>query len=231
MTLAANLRALRDRVLAELIAVHDYYADALTAWLLVREVVQAGATFSNLNGTTGTVTTQTDLAARALKYAEVQLAQATFPQFIAIFESFFLDLLRLWLLAYPQTLGSRKVDFKDILDAPDKDALALLVVNKEINELLYQRPRDWFAYLESRGKLGCPTPDEIDHFAEAKASRDLFIHNRGVANKIYEYKAGKLARYQIGEIIDIPEQYHRETWELLRKLVADLSDAALAKAP
>jgi len=231
MTLATNLQALRDRVLADLIAAHDYYADSRTAWHLLHKAVQNGATFSNLNATTGTRTTQIDLTARAQEYVDVQLAQATFQQFIAIFESYFLDLLRLWLLAYPQTLGSRKVDFKEILDAQDKDALALLVVNKELNEILYQRPRDWFAYLEGRAKLGCPTSDEIDRFTEAKASRDLLIHNRGVANKIYEYKAGTLARYQVGEIIDIPENYHRETWELLRKLVADLSDAALAKSP
>ena len=30
--------------------------------------------------------------------------------------------------------------------------------------------------------------------------------------------------------MDLPEQYHRETWELLRKVVADVSDAAAARA-
>ena len=54
------------------------------------------------------------------------------------------------------------VDFRAILDAPDKDAITLLVVNKELNEVLYDRPRGWFAYLEDRAKLGCPTSDEID---------------------------------------------------------------------
>lgn len=52
-----------------------------------------------------------------------QLAEATFQQFIAIFENYFFDLLRLWLMAYPQSLVGKKVDFKAILDAPDKDAI------------------------------------------------------------------------------------------------------------
>jgi hypothetical protein len=56
------------------------------------------------------------------------------------------------------------------------------------------------------------------------------VHNRGVANKTYEFKAGNLARYQDGQRIDIPEQYHREAWELLRKVVTDISNAAIAKA-
>jgi hypothetical protein len=142
-----------------------------------------------------------------------------------------LDFLRLWLVAYPRSLGARQVEFRAILDAPDKDAITLLVVNKELNELLYERPAAWFDYLEQRARLGCPTEGEIDQFTEAKASRDVLVHNRGVANWVYEAKAGKLARYQSGERIEIPEPYHRQTWELLRKIVADLSGAAAAKGP
>ena len=117
-----------------------------------------------------------------------------------------------------------------MLDAPDKGAITARVVSKEVNEILYERPTAWFEYLEDKAKLGCPTPNEIAIIAEAKASRDVLVHNRGVAGKTYEFKAGNLARYQDGERIDIPEHYHRETWELLRKVVADISNAAIAKA-
>ncbi len=176
------------------------------------------------------MTTQADLAGKSSAYVTQQVAEATFQQFISIFESDFFDLLRLWLLAYPQNLIGKKVDFKAILDAPDKEAITLQVVSKELNEILYDRPMGWFAYLEDKAKLGCPTPDEIERIAEAKASRDALVHNRGVASKTYESKAGKLARYPDGQRIDIPEHYHRETWELLRKVITDVSDAAIAKA-
>jgi hypothetical protein len=63
-----------------------------------------------------------------------------------------------------------------------------------------------------------------------KATRDVLVHNRGVANKTYEFKAGKLARYGDGQRIDISEPYHRQTWELLRKIVTDVSNAASVKA-
>ncbi|MBI1918124.1 MAG: hypothetical protein HYS12_25820 [Planctomycetes bacterium] len=231
MALADEIRALRDRVLVDLNAAHDYYTDSTTAWDIVDDVVAAGRTFSVRNVTTGTVTTQADLRSKAPGYVAEQLSEATFQQFLSIFESFFFDLLRLWLLAYPQNLIGKKVDFKAVLDAPDKDAITLLVVNRELNEILYDRPAGWFAYLEDRAKLGCPTTDEIERIAEAKASRDLLVHNRGVVTKTYEAKAGKLARYQAGQRLDIPEPYHRDTWELLRKVIADIANAAIAKFP
>jgi hypothetical protein len=231
MALADDIRVLRDRVLADLNGAHDYYTDTKIAWDIVRQGIAAGHTFSIRNMTTGSVTTQADLASKARGYVAEQLAEATFQQFISIFENFFLDLLRLWLMAYPQSLSGRKVDFQAVLDAPDKHAITLLVVNKELNDVLYDRPTNWFRYLEDRANVGCPTPDEIDRIAEAKASRDVLAHNRGVANKTYESKAGRLARYKDGERIDLPEHYHRETWELIRKVITDTSNAAIAKVP
>jgi hypothetical protein len=121
------------------------------------------------------------------------------------------------------------VDFKTILDLPDKDAITGLVVRKELNEVLYDRPIEWFAYLEDKAKLGCPSANEIERIAEAKASRDVLVHNKGIANKTYESKAGNLARFDEGNRINIPEHYHREIWELIRKVVSDVSNAAIAK--
>lgn len=230
MALADDILMLRSRSLADLNGAHDYYTDIRIAWDIVDQFIAAGNAFTITSPATGTQTTQADLAGKAHDYVAQHLAEATFQQFIAIFENFFFDFVRLWLLAYPQSLSAKSVDFKTILEAPDKEAITLLVVNKELNEVLYRRPAVWFDYLESLAKLGCPTPDEIDRIAEAKASRDVLAHNRGVASKTYESKAGRLARYKDGDRIDIPEQYHRRTWELIRKVVTDISSAASAKA-
>src|SRR5258706_7247289 len=231
MALAADIQTLRDRVLADLNAPTDSYTDTKIAWDIARRAIAAGHTFSIQNMTTGTVTTQTELAVKARGYVAEQLAEATFQQFISIFENFFFDILRLWLTSYPQSLGGKQLVFKEVLDAPDRDAVTLLVVNKELIGLSYERPADWFKYFNDKAKLACPTQDEIGKIAEAKASRDVLVHNRGVASKTYESKAGNLARYQDGQRIDIPEHYHRQTWELLRKIVTDISNAAIAKVP
>lgn len=92
-------------------------------------------------------------------------------------------------------------------------------------------PAGWFKYLDDKVKLGCPTEAEIARITEVKASRDMLVHSRGVAGKTYESKAGKVARYKDGQRIDIPEYYHSETWELLRKVATDISNAVIAKVP
>jgi hypothetical protein len=229
MALTDDVRVLCDRALTELTEVHDYYTDTKMAWRIVRKVIGAGHKVTIRNMTTGTVTQEVQLAAKARDYVAKDLAEATFQQFVSIFEHFFFDLMRLWFMAYPQSLGGKVLEFKDVLDAPDLNAVTLYVVNRELNEIAYKRPKEWFTSLESRAKLGCPSTLEIEKISEAKATRDILAHNRGVANKIYESKAGKAARYKDGDRVEIPEHYHREMWELMRKLIKDMSDASVAK--
>jgi hypothetical protein len=229
VALAEEVVALRDRAVAELTAAHDYYTDTTIAWRIVLDAIRAGLTFTNQNTITTTVTTEAELATNSREYVTENLAHATFQQFISIFENFFFDFLRLWLMAYPQSLAERTLRMRSVLDAPDTSAVVLDVVNRELNEITYQRPKEWFAFLESRASLGCPTTAEIEWISEAKASRDVLAHNRGVVNNTYLSKSGAAARFQIGDRIEISESYHRETWELLRKVVNDLSQAVVAK--
>jgi hypothetical protein len=252
MALADDIRALRDRALAELKAAHDYYSDTKIAWGIIRESVRAGNRFAikttpraaialepplgEGNSTvlqskqTGTATTEAELAGRAREYIKQQLPEATFQQFISIFEAFLVDFMRLWLLSHAESLSKKQVDFKTVLELPDKAAITRFVVDNELNQIAFESPAKWFKYMEARAKLGLPARDEIEKFAEAKASRDVLVHNRGIANKIYESKAGALARYKAEERIDIPGDYHKDTWQLMLKMVADISDAAIAKA-
>ncbi|MCI0377102.1 MAG: hypothetical protein L0215_05830 [Gemmataceae bacterium] len=230
MALADDIRLLRDRALSELNAVHDYYIDTKIAWDIVDQFIAAGNTFSIQHAATGTITTQNDLANKAQGYVAQHLAEATFQQFVSIFENYFFDLLRLWLAAYPQSLREKTLRFEAVIEAPDKEAIIRFVVEKELNEILYKRPAEWFSFLKGRVNLDCPTEDEIDRLVEAKASRDVLVHNRGVATKTYESKAGMLARCKSGERIEIGEKYHRVTWNLICKVVADISDAVAMKA-
>ena len=175
------------------------------------------------------MTTQSDLSRRARGYVTRQLTEATFQQFISTFESYFFDLLRLWLTAYPQSLGGRKVDFKAVLDAPDKDSITHLVISKELNEVLYERPAEWFAYLQEKVKLGCPSAIEIEQIAEAKATRDVLIHNRGspagpMRSRQAASPGSRPAKRSTSRIITTGN-----VWSLFRKLVSDLSAAAIAK--
>jgi hypothetical protein len=198
-------------------------------WRLLEEVVQEGRKFTFRNLATKTSLNEERLLGRLQLYVTDYLIPFTFQHFVLLFENFFFDLLRYWLAAYPASLSKKQVEMAAVLKAPDKNAIVLTMVDKELNELKYDRLADWFAYLERLTNLGCPNPDEIEQLAEIKASRDILVHNNGIANATYVSKAGNRARYRDGEKLEIPEQYHRASWETINKVVRDVSAAAIGK--
>ena len=230
MPLADDIRALRDRTLAELNAAFDYYYHSEVAWGLANHAFSTNPLQPYHNPTTGTTATGADLGALSAGYINRQLIEATFQQFLSVFEVFVGDLLRLWLTPHPRAIGGKTVELKDALDAGDLPTLVARLVDHEVAEVTYKSPRTVFQYIERRIGLPLPTAAEIDRLAEAKATRDVLAHNRGAVDAGYRTKAGALARFTVGRRIDLPKPYHRRTWELVAKLVADLADAAAVKA-
>ena len=111
----------------------------------------------------------------------------------------------------------------------DADVVVDVKQIKQLNELKYDILREWFVAVEKAAHLGCPTADEIDTLAEVKAARDILEHNAGVVNEIYRRKAAKKARYSIGDHIEIDDTYHLESWRLIKKVVTDVTNAAISK--
>ena len=52
MSIAADIRAIRDRATAELVAAHDYYMDARRAWQFLSDEINAGYAFHATNPVT-----------------------------------------------------------------------------------------------------------------------------------------------------------------------------------
>lgn len=188
-------------------------------------------TLSVLNDVTGTTITHETLAAHSHPYLSRHLTVSTLQQFVSLFEDFLLGLMRAWLNTYHKGISkNQSVPAQVLFEVADLAEARARVIDQQLNELSYKKLREWFEFLNARAQLGCPTDAEIERLAEVKATRDVFIHNRGVANAVYVQKAGDKARFQVGEVAEVPEPYHRESWELIKKVVADLSDAAIAKA-
>lgn len=230
MALADEIQALANRTLFALDASHDYFTYTKRVWRLLQQIVEEGRKFTFRNRTTGTRVDEQVLLGRAQLYVTDYLISSTFQHFVSLFEDFFFGLLRRWLAAYPGSLSNKQLEMSAVLKAPDKTAIVLSVVDKELNERKYKRVADWFSYLEQLANLGCPTTEEIEILAEIKASRDILVHGNGMANAIYVEKAGRRARCQDGQKLEIPEQYHRESWETIKKVVYDLSSAAITKS-
>ncbi len=230
MPLADDIRDLAGRASGDLDACHDYFTHTKAAWAVVAESVAGGHALTIRSEATGTVVGGEELVGLAQRYLAEDLLESTFQKFASIFEDFLFGLLRLWLAAHPARLSKKQLDFATVLHAPDKDAITLAVVDRELDGLKYERLAGWFQYLDGLVHLGCPAPVQVEQLAEIKASRDILAHNRGVVNATYLSKSGPCARQREGRRLEIPEPYHRQSWELIRDVIADIASAAIEKA-
>ena len=195
MAIADEIDALAGRTKNDLDDLSDYGVHVHLMWKHFNLRVRQGYRLKSKNSRTRTEVTEQDLVNRYARYRTTYLQGLGFVQLTTVFEAFVFDFLRLLLTNDTRHLAQKKpIEVGVVLSAADKDALVLLIVERELNELKYDRPRAWFDYLNKVVKLGCPTEDEIERVAEMKAARDLIIHNSGIVNTIYLDKAGSKAR-------------------------------------
>lgn len=143
MPLDAEIQALSDRIHADLLAAHDYYHHARLTWRLLRTRTRRGERFTVRNPMTGTAVDASQLAHLSNTYERFHLAESVFQHFVALFEDFVFELLRLWLTAYPGGIPNKDkepVELATVIDAPDRDAILGAVIDRELNALKYERP-------------------------------------------------------------------------------------------
>lgn len=227
MALVDKMTQLRDNCLSSLDASHDYYTHTKNIWRIIQQFVREGHEFTIRNCVTDHIVNQTELSGLAQPYITGYLASATFQHFVSLFEQFVFDLLRAWLTEYPNSLSRKQLQFGTVLDAKNKNEIVTAIVQKEVQEIIYKRIAEWFNYFENIASLGYPTEDQILKLAEIKASRDVLVHNNGIANSIYVDKSMGQARFASGETLELPEQYHRESWQLIKKVVSDIANAGI----
>ena len=229
MALIDEITQLRDDSISSLDASHNYYTHTKGAWRLVQQIVRQGHKFTIRNQATGHTVNETELFGLAQDYITGYLVSATFQHFVSLFERFVFDLLRVWLTEYPLALSAKQLEFRTVVDAANRGEIVTAVVEKEVLRVTYERVADWFKYLETIAQLGCPSPDQIEQLAEIKASRDVLVHNNGIANSIYVDKSMGRARFAEGDKLELPQQYHLDSWQLLKQVVTDVANAGLNK--
>jgi hypothetical protein len=229
MSLAVQIQAHLDRANADLDEVHNFYDHTKGVWRICHLSVTEGRKFEFTNTATNTRVDQDQVLGLAHHYATQFLASFTFQRFVAIFETFAFEVLRSFLIQYPQRLSQKEIKFRTVLSSSDIPSLLAKVVDHEINQLKYEKPSEWFDYFENTLRLARPTREEMDKIAEIKACRDILEHNRGIVNSTYVQKAGKEARYKAGDKLEIPEPYHRSSWELIKNAVNEMAAAGIAK--
>lgn len=233
ISLADQIRGVADRVQGDLVRVLDYYSHPQATFRLLEEHPSLNEDYAILNSRTGTVIQLAELAILADEYITHDLAESVFQRLTSLLEDWVFGLLRIWLNDRPEGIpekSKKPVSLADVLAAADKAAIIRDAVERELLGVAYRRPSDWFAYLNDRVGLSCPTEDQIRDVAEVKATRDVLAHNKGVVNAIDREKAGDRVRFEVGQRVEIPEPYLDACWRLIRDVVAEMAREAVVKA-
>jgi hypothetical protein len=103
-------------------------------------------------------------------------------------EMYFVDVLRRIVVEFPKKLGSTTFRLADILDK-SRDELVLLAAEESLNRLMYKKPSEYLADLGDLLSIDTvPLKTAWPSFVEAKARRDLGIHNAWRVNATYRRK-------------------------------------------
>ena len=153
-------------------------------------------------------------------------------QLVVIVEAMLGDVIRALALKYPKKLGAKyRIPVGVVLSASSIEEIHLHTIDSVLNELSYKSPQDYADAVEkliSVRLLECPS---FHHYVEIKATRDVHIHNRGVANEVYARKVGSHARVDSGHYLPVGSVYFLESYEHCIKLAEWLQEKLHDKWP
>src|SRR3989338_3444248 len=140
-----------------------------------------------------------------------QLSVNALVQLVTIVETMLGDVVRAVVVHYPQKLGGkRSLSIKTVLESTSLEEVHLRATDALLNELAYKSPPEFAESIQqllSVNLLECPA---FHRYMEVKATRDIFIHNRCVANDVYVRKASSHARVKSGMDLPADIQYFLE---------------------
>lgn len=151
-------------------------------------------------------------------------------------EAYLADAVFVVMQRYPKKLGifgesesqGRTVPIEVVLRAESNQEVLEWAIRKRCEEMLYYPPRKYLSHLGQI--LSFELNDSaFDRFIEIKATRDILVHNSGIANQIYVEKAGPLARAQEGEPLLVDQSYFDVVITVLKRVSGIVVREAQAK--
>lgn len=150
-------------------------------------------------------------------------------QLVTTVEALFADIIRETLIEFPQKISNkRKLDYELVLEAQSLEEIKIHLVNTVINELAYKSPKDFAEEFYKLIGINLLEKPSFHKFIEVKATRDIYIHNQGMANDIYTTKADTLARVEAGQFLPVDIQYFLQSYECCLQ-ITEFLEVALNK--
>lgn len=168
-----------------------------------------------------------------INFAEILLNQGLSPfqyfeskmfvGLISAFELFMQDLIVAVVSFHPKKVGMVKFELNDILASQDNAELVVRAIEEILIKIMYKKPAD---YLEEVSQLLSierePLLSSWSQFVEAKARRDLGVHNNWKCNASYLRKIEKSIsskELMVGESMLPTDSYLDSTVEGVRSFV------------
>lgn len=151
---------------------------------------------------------------------------------IAEVENYLTDVTKEVLRAYPMKIGGIQFKLSEIVGRSE-DELILIAAERCMYEMMYKKPLE---YLSELCRLASVDPGCIKAhwptFVEAKARRDLGMHNDWRVNDTYLRKIGEVglrSNLSVGADVCPDHAYVIEVATQFRKMIEELSDRLEAK--
>lgn len=109
-----------------------------------------------------------------------------FLNVISEMEIYFSTLIQIIVREHPKKLGSASFQLTDIIDSESTDVLIERASGEFINKLMYKKPMDYLECICELLSIDMANYLEMwPAFVEAKARRDLGVHNSWICNSTY----------------------------------------------
>jgi hypothetical protein len=166
-----------------------------------------------------------DLIRRYQLLAFQQLPINGLVQLVTIVEALLGDVVRTVVTRYPQKLGAKRtIALQFVLEAKTLEDVHLRATDTLLNDLAYKSPKEFAESVHellSINFLQCPP---FHKYMELKATRDIHIHNGGIANDTYVRKSGTHMRVKSGLSLPVDIQYFLESYEACLQLTEWLEE-------
>ncbi len=115
-----------------------------------------------------------------------------------------------------------KIEVSELIDCASREELLESVIRKELIGLFYAAPSLQMEYLQSVTGVKL-SDDSVGAWIEVKATRDIVVHNSGIANDVYVRKAGNHARAIEGAALPMDDKYFGVALAAMKSLVGKVS--------
>lgn len=161
-------------------------------------------------------------------------AERSFILLVAAFELFLQELVFAIVRAHPKKVGNVEFKLSEILDAAGTEDLVRQGIEATLNKIMYKRPSEYLTDIANLLSIDpAPLVAKWSIFTEAKARRDLAVHNGWKCNSTYLRKiaeAGLATSYAIGDrVFPPPEGYLETVRDTFSTLAGELMGAVISK--